>query len=662
MATSRVQASLEASSSGRGISFVNPSVRQPRLQANGGQAAFAPVARIVSAGQRVFSSSLQPPVATPHAGQPRSTQLQAVKERTKSLKTLSVADVDLAKLNEDWGIPGAVEFGEGQGGLPTVLLTHPQTGQQLVVYLYGATIAQWLKSDGTATFFDGPDNLYQEGVPLRTGVSVHFPQHRDGLLPQHGFADSMVWEVMGAGIDSPEVADQMAGYLEHLQDSGVVSRELLDAAAAGGEGSEAAAQLQEALSKELDGVDLTPHMLGDAAPFVMLRLRDTPATRKMWPHRFELCYKITLQTQEEATDADMRDVRSSLGMAPGGRTPEEEQAMERAAREALVAKRMAELEAGGVADAASGRGRRADDEEEEEQEEVEVVEAVRQAEEPQASTEPAPKRRGRPRKTADPEAAAATAGAAGGSAEEDDDEDGGGAGSSSSFLPPMLTQGEPGAVGPEPFVPPVQIKQQFWLRNRDKRGSEALRFQLGSNARFVTAQQPDCSDWIKVLGLGGSQVIDYTADPRNPELDLFEQDYLHYRGQPEDKTFVGAADATLYLCPGNRTHFEFIQRGGFKDMFVEQPAFDDEWLESGRLACIGTGYLASMKKLAPGKVWYAESVIRFHNRYWTQPIFGDDSMPPLPPIPTELLEGAGDEDDEFADIPAGGPGGEEGEN
>lgn len=41
-----------------------------------------------------------------------------------------------------------VEFGEGQGGLPTVLLTHPQTNQKLVVYLYGATIAQWLKTDG----------------------------------------------------------------------------------------------------------------------------------------------------------------------------------------------------------------------------------------------------------------------------------------------------------------------------------------------------------------------------------------------------------------------------------------------------------------------------------------------------------------------------------
>jgi hypothetical protein len=41
---------------------------------------------------------------------------------------------------------------------------------QLVVYLYGATIAQWVKHDGTYTFYDGPDELYQEGQPLRCGA------------------------------------------------------------------------------------------------------------------------------------------------------------------------------------------------------------------------------------------------------------------------------------------------------------------------------------------------------------------------------------------------------------------------------------------------------------------------------------------------------------
>lgn len=38
---------------------------------------------------------------------------------------------------------------------------------QLVVYLHGACIAQWVKTDGTGTFYDGPDEGYAPGMPLR---------------------------------------------------------------------------------------------------------------------------------------------------------------------------------------------------------------------------------------------------------------------------------------------------------------------------------------------------------------------------------------------------------------------------------------------------------------------------------------------------------------
>jgi hypothetical protein len=32
-------------------------------------------------------------------------------------------------------------------------------------------------------------------------------------------------------------------------------------------------------------------------------------------------------------------------------------------------------------------------------------------------------------------------------------------------------------------------------------------------------------------------------------------------------------------------------------------------------------------------MWYADHVIRYHPRYWRLPLMGDDTMPPLPPIP-----------------------------
>ncbi len=62
-------------------------------------------------------------------------------------------------------------------------------------------------------------------------------------------------------------------------------------------------------------------------------------------------------------------------------------------------------------------------------------------------------------------------------------------------------------------------------------------------------------------------------------------------------------------------------------------------------------------------MFHAESVIRFHNRYFTPPVFGDDSMPPLPAIPMDqLVEGMGGDgeadEDAFGDI-AASAGGEE---
>jgi hypothetical protein len=50
---------------------------------------------------------------------------------------------------------------------------------------------------------------------------------------------------------------------------------------------------------------LTP---ADPAPCVVLRLRDTPETRELWPHAFEVLYKITLMEddspEEEGTGPD----------------------------------------------------------------------------------------------------------------------------------------------------------------------------------------------------------------------------------------------------------------------------------------------------------------------------------------------------------------------
>ncbi|GLI59254.1 hypothetical protein VaNZ11_001100, partial [Volvox africanus] len=575
----------------------------------------APVSRLVSTPQRPLSDpSLQPPLWRKVAQRPQQHR-NVAQEIGETSGEFSEDYVNVDELNEQWEIPGAIEFGTGQGDLPTVLLTHPQTGMQLVIYLYGATIAQWLKSDGTATFYDGPDELYVPGLPLRTGVSLHFPQHREGLLPEHGFADRMMWEVVGAGFDCPEMLEQLEEYLEMLQAHGVVSEEMLLAAKEGGEAAEA---VRAALTNEPP----PSHMVdSDLSPCITLRLRSTEDTLSLWPHRFELLYKITLMTQD-VTEEDIRDIRISQGMDPeehsdddedGDEDEGEDDAGEGEDEDVLVVsgRTLTEDAAGGNDESADGKS--------------------------QASSA-ATRRRGRPRKQ---DAAAGGLGPDtneeddGAEEEEEDAEEG--------YDEDDMGEAEPDTVRQEPYQPAVQIKQEFWVRNLDEPGSPPMRFNLASLARFVTLQQPLCSDWVKVLGLGGSQVFDYTSDPRYPALSLNEEDYLHYRGQPIDITYIGAAEATVYLCPGNRTHFEFIQRNGFRDMFVQQPALADE-PDFDRVATLGTGYIASTKKLEAGGEWFAESIIRFHERYWRPPIFGDDSVPPLPPISQELLaEGDADE-------------------
>ncbi|KXZ42991.1 hypothetical protein GPECTOR_108g186 [Gonium pectorale] len=356
--------------------------------------------------------------------------------------------MDIDALNQKYGIPGVIEFGWGQGDLPTVLLTHPQTEMKLVVYLYGATIAQWLKSDGTATFYDGPDELYQEGLPLRTGVSVVFPQHRDGLLPAFGFADSMMWEVEGAGIDCPEMFEQLAEYWRTLQLNGVISPEKMDAAL--NEDDEgAAAEIRQALDAEglIDGMVDT-----DMAPSITLRLRDTPETRRIWPHRFELLYKITLMTQEPLTKEEEREIIASRGV-----DPDEAEALDEAQDDEFMrAWNEAEAEAEAAEEAeVDGEvvaGRSAPDRGEE------AAEAAEEGEEA-----PAAKRRARAPRD---EASAGAGEGEDGVEEEEGDEYMGDVGDDDAWDDEDEQPVDGSTMGQQPIGPYVQIKQEFWVHNR----------------------------------------------------------------------------------------------------------------------------------------------------------------------------------------------------
>jgi hypothetical protein len=57
------------------------------------------------------------------------------------------SDADV--LNGYFGIPGMIEFNEGEGGLPRCFLKHPYNESAAEIYLHGAAVTQWLRPDGS---------------------------------------------------------------------------------------------------------------------------------------------------------------------------------------------------------------------------------------------------------------------------------------------------------------------------------------------------------------------------------------------------------------------------------------------------------------------------------------------------------------------------------
>ncbi len=65
-----------------------------------------------------------------------------------------------------------------------------------------------------------------------------------------------------------------------------------NAAGTAGQGQQEGQQEGEQKGEQDDGPIVNLMGQTDVAPFVILRLRDTPETRQLWPHKFQLLYKV----------------------------------------------------------------------------------------------------------------------------------------------------------------------------------------------------------------------------------------------------------------------------------------------------------------------------------------------------------------------------------
>ena len=115
-------------------------------------------------------------------------------------------------------------------GQPALRATGPDEST-LTVALHGAQVLSWTAGDGVERLYLSPSAVFDGNTAIRGGVPVCCPQfNQRGMLPKHGFMRNLPWK----------------------------------------------------------------HEASDAPDTLRLTLRDTEATRKLWPHAFEARLEATL--------------------------------------------------------------------------------------------------------------------------------------------------------------------------------------------------------------------------------------------------------------------------------------------------------------------------------------------------------------------------------
>jgi len=105
--------------------------------------------------------------------------------------------VDIASLNNKYGIEGKIEFTLGEGGLPLAIITNEFA--KVSVAIYGAHVLSYQPKGKEEVLWMSRLSTFEEGNPIRGGIPVCFPwfgPHESDLKkPQHGFARLHMWKV-----------------------------------------------------------------------------------------------------------------------------------------------------------------------------------------------------------------------------------------------------------------------------------------------------------------------------------------------------------------------------------------------------------------------------------------------------------------------------------
>lgn len=170
---------------------------------------------------------------------------------------------------------------------------------------------------------------------------------------------------------------------------------------------------------------------------------------------------------------------------------------------------------------------------------------------------------------------------------------------------------------------PLQLRCVLEIANTD---DKEFTFTSGLQTHFAVrplGEYPQSSQLVKILGLGGKHVLDYSGDPSHPRLIQQDADYVHFGERPVDSVFVDTDKTDVKLCPGDRTHHEIINRSGFRDTGAINPhmRMPDAYRH---FVAVPSARVARPVTLQPGETWVGEMVIRSFDSPWERPLFEFD--------------------------------------
>jgi len=110
--------------------------------------------------------------------------------------------MDIAQLEEHFGIPGVLTFHATASGLIYASITAPLA--TATVYLQGAHVAAWQPKGQRPAIFLSRKSDFAPGKPIRGGVPIAFPwfaaRHDGKTGPSHGFARIQDWTLAFAAL------------------------------------------------------------------------------------------------------------------------------------------------------------------------------------------------------------------------------------------------------------------------------------------------------------------------------------------------------------------------------------------------------------------------------------------------------------------------------